>query len=241
MTIAMADFSRPVFWAVLIGWILTVVLHELSHGIVAYLGGDYTIRERGGLTLNPLQYIDPLGSIILPAVFLAIGGIPLPGGVTYIDRSLLRSRVWESAVALAGPASNFILFLLFALSMHPAVGWVKRPDFGEPLTPAQMFLGAMTTLQFFSTIFNLFPVPPLDGFQFVMPWLGKKAENLAKPPISTACYVGLFMILSGGGSLHLATRMFSACGDVLRFIGYDEASINFVRVCFNNAMFGSSN
>ena len=88
--LAAADFSNPLLWAVIIGWIFTVVLHEFAHGLVGYLGGDYTVRERGGLSLNPLQYIDPVNSIILPAVFLMMGGIPLPGGATFVRRDLLR-------------------------------------------------------------------------------------------------------------------------------------------------------
>src|SRR5881394_1631143 len=108
MIIGMSDdMSNTLFWAVFIGWILSVVVHEFAHGLVAYLGGDYTIRERGGLTLNPFQYVDPLFSIIMPAIFLMMGGIPLPGGVTYIRRDLLRSNGWNSAVSLAGPVMNF--------------------------------------------------------------------------------------------------------------------------------------
>src|SRR5438270_14100773 len=84
------EFSNPLLWALIIGWILSVTLHEFGHGLVAYLGGDYTIRERGGLTLNPLQYVDPLMSILLPAVFLLMGGIALPGGATYVRTDLLR-------------------------------------------------------------------------------------------------------------------------------------------------------
>src|SRR3954467_11348542 len=80
--LAVVDFSNPVLWAVFIGWIMSVVLHEFGHGIGAYLGGDYTIRERGGLPLTPLQYIDPVFSILIPAVIFLAGGIPLPGGVT---------------------------------------------------------------------------------------------------------------------------------------------------------------
>ena len=109
--LAMANFGNSLFWAVLIGWIMSVVLHEFAHGIVAYWGGDYTIRERGGLTLNPLQYVDPVFSILLPIVFLCMGGIPLPGGSTYVRRDLLRGRGWNSAVSLAGPLMNFLIFL----------------------------------------------------------------------------------------------------------------------------------
>src|SRR5712671_3486484 len=109
--LAAIDFSSNLTWAIFIAWIMSVVLHELGHGIVGYLGGDYTIRERGGLSLNPLQYIDPVNSVILPTVFLLLGGIPLPGGATYIRRDLLRNRVWSSAVSLAGPMMNFLIFL----------------------------------------------------------------------------------------------------------------------------------
>src|SRR5687768_11485576 len=78
--LAAVNWESPLFWAVMVGWIMSVILHEFAHGVVAYLGGDYTIRERGGLSLNPLVYIDPVGSLLLPAVFLLLGGIPLPGG-----------------------------------------------------------------------------------------------------------------------------------------------------------------
>ncbi len=116
--LATVDLKSPLLWALLIGWILSVVLHEFAHGIVAYWGGDYTIRERGGLTLNPLQYIDPVMSIALPALFLLMGGIPLPGGATYIRNDLLRSRLWQSAVSLAGPAMNLLIF--FPLRTAPS-------------------------------------------------------------------------------------------------------------------------
>ena len=77
--LAVVDFQSSLTWAIIIAWVMSVVLHELGHGIVAYLGGDYTIRERGGLTLNPLQYIDPVFSLLIPALILIVGGVPLPG------------------------------------------------------------------------------------------------------------------------------------------------------------------
>src|SRR5258708_7677798 len=106
--LAKIDLRSPLVWSLIIAWILTVVLHEFAHGIVAYWGGDYTIRERGGLTLNPLQYIDPVMSIALPVLFLVMGGIPLPGGATYVRTDLLRSRLWQTLVSLAGPAMNLL-------------------------------------------------------------------------------------------------------------------------------------
>src|SRR3954453_13193673 len=91
--LAVANLTHPLFWAVFIGWVLSVVLHEFAHGLVAYLGGDYTIRERGGQTLNPLQYIDPVMTLTLPMVLMALGGMPLPGGVTSVLSYLLWSRL----------------------------------------------------------------------------------------------------------------------------------------------------
>ena len=169
--LAAVNLHSPVLWAIVVGWIMTVVLHELAHGVVAYLGGDYTIRERGGLTLNPLQYLDPLMSIGLPIFFLLSGGIPLPGGVTYVRDDLLKSRLWASAVSLAGPATNFVLFLLTALPFHPQYGWIHPPRSVADWNNLQLFLAAMSVLQFLAFIINLIPIPPLDGFGAIRPFL----------------------------------------------------------------------
>lgn len=193
--LAAIAWQTPLFWAVFIGWILSVVLHEFAHGLVAYLGGDYTIRERGGLTLNPFQYIDPVGSILLPAVFLVIGGIPLPGGVTYIRHDLLRSKHWEAAVALAGPAMTLLLFLGFALPLHPKVGWVNIAS-PQSWTNGQIFCGTMAVLQMLAVLFNLFPVPPLDGFQAIAPYMDPQQRlKLSTPPTSTMLFIGWFMVV----------------------------------------------
>src|SRR5438270_14013195 len=119
--LAMRDLGEPALWAVVIGWVMSVTLHEFAHGAVAYWGGDYTVRERGGLTLNPLQYVDPLMSIVLPAAVFLIGGVPLPGGVTYIRRDLLRGRPWNAAVSAAGPAMNLLHFLALVLPFDPKI------------------------------------------------------------------------------------------------------------------------
>ncbi|HYE21474.1 MAG TPA: site-2 protease family protein [Tepidisphaeraceae bacterium] len=189
------DFNDPAFWAVLIGWVMAVTLHELAHGVVAFWGGDYTIRERGGLTLNPLQYVDPFNSILIPVIFLAIGGIALPGGATFVRRDLLRSRGWDTAVSAAGPAMNLILFGLLAIPLLPAAGWI---DINDPLnwTTAQRFVAASCFLQLFSVILNLIPIPPLDGFGMIAPYLQPELrDKLSTPPVSTALFFGYFMLI----------------------------------------------
>ena len=237
LIVGISNLSEPLFWAVFIGWILSVVLHEFAHGVVGYWGGDYTVKERGGLSLNPIQYIDPVMSVILPAAMLLLGGTPLPGGVTYIDRSLLRNRFWESAMSLAGPMMNFLLFLLLALPLHPSVGWV-RPARGAEPSNAELFLGAMVFLQFFTALFNLIPVPPLDGFQTVAAHMGERVQRLSAPPAGYACLIVFFLLLRGVRDLW--QRVFNLCADLLSFLGFDWQAIELVRVGFNTAMRGSS-
>ena len=194
--LGVSDFGEPALWAVIIGWIMSVVLHEFAHGVVAYWGGDYTIRERGGLTLNPLQYGDPLMSVILPIVFLLMGGIPLPGGATYVRKDLLRNRAWESAVSAAGPVMNLILFGLLAIPLLPSVGWIDPMKSAVEWSTAQKFVGAMCFLQLLSVILNLIPVPPLDGFGIIAPFLPTDVRlKLSTPPVSSYLFFGYFMLL----------------------------------------------
>lgn len=240
--LAAVAFDQPLFWALMIGWIMTVVIHEFAHGIVAYWGGDYTIRERGGLTLNPLQYIDPLTSLLMPAIFLLIGGVPLPGGATYIRRDLLRNGAWETAMSLAGPASNFLMCGLCLLPFHPAVEWI---DVYGPLNQGgnvAIFLGAMAMLQFLAGVFNLIPVPPLDGFQALGPWMNQELRSkLGTPPTSTMLFIGLFVVLfSLRGEFSIFQRLYAGMMEVMDWAGFDWPAMEFVRRSFNVALFGET-
>src|SRR4051812_14379598 len=234
--LATIAWQSPLFWAVFIGWILSVVLHEFAHGLVASLGGDYTIRERGGLTLNPFQYVDPVGSILLPAIFLAIGGIPLPGGATYIRHDLLRSKHWEAGGALAGPAMTLLLFLGFALPLHPKFGWVNLAA-PQSWTNAQIFCGTMAVLQMLAALFNLFPVPPLDGFQAIAPYMDPQQRlKLSTPPTSTMLFLGWFMVVWNypplmRGMIGSMDRVLDACGFGMNAL--------FFRTAFNQALWGA--
>src|SRR5678815_2482341 len=156
------------FYIVTVAWIFSVCLHEFGHAVVAYKGGDYTVRDKGYLTFNPLKYTDPLFSIILPVLFVALGGIGLPGGAVYIDRSLLRSRAWGTAVSLAGPAANLILILIIGALFRFNV----LPQDTQNL--ASVSLAFLLFLEISAFVLNLLPIPPLDGFQAIAPWLGSR-------------------------------------------------------------------
>jgi Zn-dependent protease len=152
------------FIVVLIGWIFSLCLHEFSHALVAYLGGDWTVRDKGYLTFNPLKYTHPVYSLLLPLLFLVMGGIGLPGGAVYIETWRLRSRNWRTAVSLAGPLSNLLLALILALVLRFA------PVNFSGFWPGLAFLAL---LQVTAVVLNLIPVPPFDGYNAIEPHLNE--------------------------------------------------------------------
>jgi Zn-dependent protease len=153
------------FVIVTVLWVLSVCLHEFGHAWAAYRGGDYTVRDKGYLTLNPIHYTHPVYSILMPVVFLLMGGIGLPGGAVYIERHLLRSKKWETWVSLAGVTMQLPLILVTSAAFK--FGLVQNST--DSL--AAVSLGFLLQLEISSIILNLLPVPPLDGFQAIAPWL----------------------------------------------------------------------
>jgi Zn-dependent protease len=156
-----------VFAFVFIGWIISLCLHEWGHAATAWAGGDQSVEERGYLTLNPLRYANPLLSIIMPLIFLAMGGIGFPGGAVYVNTGKLRGPAWRAAVSAAGPAMNLLCLILIgiffqSMGMHTA----------STLSPLAAALGLLAFLQATALVLNLLPVPGLDGFgilQAVLP------------------------------------------------------------------------
>jgi Zn-dependent protease len=236
--LAAVDFSNNLTWALLIGWIMSVVLHEFAHGLVAHLGGDYTIRERGGLTLNPLQYIDPLFSLIIPAIIFLMGGLPLPGGVTYVRKDLLRSRAWQSAVSAAGPLANFLLFLICALPFHPYLGWITpEPTNGEWST-AVLFAGAFAWVQLIAVLFNLAPVPGLDGFGIIEPYFDQQTRESLTPQVRQSIFFLWFILLWKVDAILLA--FFHAAQWIMIGLGFGPDRVGFFLLAFRVAVFGAA-
>jgi Zn-dependent protease len=138
----------------------SVILHELSHGVVAYLLGDHTAKEAGRLTLNPIKHIDPFMSILVPVVLYLLRA-PVFGGAkpVPIDTRNLKWGAWGMAlVALAGPLTNFFLALLSFLIGH-FTGLLYGSN-GELL---EFIFTEFLYINLGFMIFNLIPVPPLDG------------------------------------------------------------------------------
>ena len=156
------------FLVVIIGWVFSLCLHEFSHALLAYMGGDTTVRDKGYLTFNPLKYTHPVFSILLPLVFLLMGGIGLPGGAVYIEKWRLRSRNWVSAVSLAGPLSNLLLAVILGLVLRFA------PVTASGIWPGIAFLAL---LQVMALVLNLIPLPPFDGYGVIEPFLSESVRT----------------------------------------------------------------
>jgi Zn-dependent protease len=173
---------------VLILWIMSLCLHEYGHARVAYAGGDTTVEEKGYLSLNPLRYMNPMMSIIIPVIILMLGAIPLPGGAVYINTSLLRNRHWSAAMSAAGPLANLLLLFLVGLIIKAGVLPAGESDLPTSLDQTLALFGYFMAFAF---VVNMLPVPGLDGFGILEPYLPKSAQQFAR----SLGFMGIFLVV----------------------------------------------
>ena len=154
------DFNLGYVIIILVIVVFSVILHELSHGLVAYWLGDSTAKDAGRLTLNPIKHIDPYMSILVPVILYIIGA-PVFGGAKPVPVNYrnLKWHEWGMAlVAVAGPFTNFLIAFLsflighFSGALYNSGGEIVSFIFTELI---YVNLGFM--------LFNLIPIPPLDG------------------------------------------------------------------------------
>ncbi len=196
------DLTFIVFQLVVL--ILSVIIHEVAHGFVAEKLGDSTARLAGRLTLNPLKHIDPFGSIFLPFLLMlthspVIFGWAKP--VPYNPHNLHKDfKYGPLKVALAGPASNILIFLI--------LGIIARVGFGF-LSPNLIALfGFIGFLNIILAVFNLVPIPPLDGSKIlplIFPKIGMKLEQFGMMGIF---FVFLFLYFFSQVIWVIATKIF---------------------------------
>ena len=162
-------------WAIPI--LLAIVLHEVAHGWVAYKLGDDTAYWLGRLTLNPIKHIDPIGTILIPVALLVIGSPflfayakPVPINFRKL-RNPARDMLW---VALAGPITNLLLALISVVVLYIAVHLLS--SFTWLADPLALMCKASILINMVLCIFNLIPLPPLDG--------GRVAVALLPGPLS---------------------------------------------------------
>ncbi len=161
MALSLIIFQFAVF-------IVSVIVHEISHGAVAYLLGDETAYRMGRLTMNPVSHIDPFGSIILPLVLatpLLFGIQPIIVGwakpVPYNPNNLKNPKSGAGLIAWAGPASNFLIAFVFA-------GLLAFIPVGTQIGVAFHYI---ILINLMLAVFNLVPIPPLDGSKILAAFL----------------------------------------------------------------------
>jgi Zn-dependent protease len=185
-----AASTRPLAYAgvfvfVVAGWLVSLCLHEFGHAVTAWRFGDRDVAMRGYLTLNPLRYSSPGLSIGLPLVFIALGGIGLPGGAVYLRTQYMTPRQ-RTLVSLAGPFANVAL----AVVLLAVTRLFYDPDH-VAFWSGLAFLGF---LQVTAVVLNLLPIPGLDGYAALEPHLSPQTRHSLEPVKSWGFFV-LFLLL----------------------------------------------
>ena len=173
----------------LIVLLFSVILHEIAHGSVALYLGDPTAKMAGRLTLNPIKHLDPVGSILLPLILIITTGKgigwakPVP-----INPTNFRDQKWgELKVSLAGPLANILLALIFGLILRFSSSFIS-PTLYQPFS-------LIVSLNLLLALFNLMPIPPLDGSHILFTFLPPSMDNAKRFFIQFGSFVLLFLIL----------------------------------------------
>ncbi|WP_151482748.1 site-2 protease family protein [Streptomyces albicerus] len=200
-----------VFLFVTAAWIVSLCLHEYAHARTALHSGDISIGAKGYLTLNPLKYTHALLSIVLPVIFVIMGGIGLPGGAVWIERSRIQGRWKHSLISAAGPLTN----ILFAV-VCTAPFWLDALD-GVP-ADFQYALAFLALLQVTAALLNFLPVPGLDGYGVIEPWLSHNIRRQVEPlaPFGLLLVIAILWIPAVNGVF------FDVIDSLLRSLGIDE-------------------
>ena len=206
---------------VLGGWAISLCLHEFGHALTAYRGGDHSVRAKGYLTLDPRRYTDPVMSLLVPLALLALGGIPLPGGAVWINQAALRSRAIISLVALAGPLTNLVLGAAF----------IAIVAISDPSPGLNAGLSLLALVQVLAFVLNILPVPGLDGFGALAPYLPASAQRFGN---SASWYAPLILFVLIIGVPQVGDALFGASFAVFAALGGNPlaAAVGFRELMF---------
>ena len=207
----MGDFNILIFQLSIL--LMSIVIHEVSHGIVALWQGDPTAKLMGRLTLNPIKHLDFLGSFLVPMIFMFTAGFlfgwakPVP-----YNPYNLRNQKWGAAmVGAAGPISNFVIAIVFGIALR---FFPVASDLAFMQNLFQVFI-IIVTLNILLGVFNLVPIPPLDGSKLLFSILPPHMSHIQRMLEQYGFIILLFFIFFAfqvivpivGGLFHLITGM----------------------------------
>lgn len=200
------------FLFIISGWIVSLCLHEYGHAFTAFRFGDYSVLDKGYLTLNPLKYTNLFMSIALPVLFLMMGGIGFPGGAVYLDMNAFKTAKEKSLVSAAGPFATavFALLLIFPFLFNLADFQNNRVFWSA--------IALLALLQISALFLNLLPVPGLDGFGIIEPFLKSDLKKKIRNISGIAILVIFFLLFS---DTPVSNLFWSSIAYTVSFFGID--------------------
>jgi Zn-dependent protease len=203
-------FSDPtVFLAIVVALVVAITIHEFSHAAVATAQGDDTARSQGRLTLNPIRHLDPFGTI-----FMVLAGFGWGRPVPFSPAQLRNKRYGPVMVSLIGPISNFVLAVASALVLK-----ALRSTDNETLV---LFVAVFMRINLILGIFNLLPIPPLDGSRLLAALLPPSRQGIVRFLDQYGIYLllGLILLPALNPNLNWLEPLFQRAEDLLfRLVG----------------------
>lgn len=170
------------------GWVISLCLHEFGHAVTAFAFGDAGAENRGYLTLDPRRYAHPGLSIAFPLVLILLGGIGFPGGAVYVNQAGF-SRAQRTIVSLAGPFANIVIAVALLAYLRSSVDTIDATSIN-----LYSALGMLAFLQITAALLNLIPIPGLDGYGAIEPYLSMQTRR-SIAPIGQYGFLVVFLIL----------------------------------------------
>ena len=178
--------------------LFSVIIHEIAHGVVALRLGDPTAKNLGRLTLNPLKHLDPMGSVLLPLLLIILQSPFVIGWakpVPYNPQNLKNPKSGAAQIALAGPASNLFVAVVFGVTLR-----LLRSFGGGPTADAGLLAVNLSIIVFINVllaVFNLVPIPPLDGAGILFGFLPRRFFPLQEFLMRNGFLILIVFILFG--------------------------------------------
>lgn len=195
---------------ILLGWIVSLAVHEFAHALTAYLAGDRSLRGSAYLRFNPFAYRQTFAGLVLPSTYLGLGAFGMTGPPTYVDWDRIPSRGRRALVALAGPLASLLMAVALAVTVSVLV-----PPGNDTTNWAISAMAFLCFANLTAAFINLLPVPGLDGFEVLAPWIR-----------------GGWVPAARSNALFGSVAVFA----VLWFPGLNDALVDLVYVMFDLAM-----